>query len=76
MIDRILDVMLSRGLNANEADVVAIIEAMRDPTDAMFRARPIACAEREMWSMWWGWQIEAMLGHVAGDPRRAREKGV
>jgi hypothetical protein len=48
-------------LNADEADAIAIIEAMRDPTDAMFRARPIVCAEREMWLKWWNWQIEAML---------------
>ena len=61
MIDRILEVMLSRGLNANEADAIAIIEAMRDPTEAMFRARPISCPERADWERIWGWQIDAML---------------
>jgi hypothetical protein len=61
MIDRILDVMLSCGLNADETDAIAIIEAMRDPTEAMFRARPIAIPERSDWERIWGWQVDAML---------------
>lgn len=61
MIDRILDVMLSRGLMADENDAKAIIEAMRDPTEAMFLARPVDVPKREMWSQWWEWQIDAML---------------
>jgi|KBSMisStaDraftv2_1062788.scaffolds.fasta_scaffold186028_2 hypothetical protein len=61
MIDRILDVMLARGLNADEADVIAIIEALRDPTEIMFRARPVSVADRNDWERIWRWQIDAML---------------
>ena len=61
MVDRLLDIMLARGLNADEIDVIAIIEAMRDPTEAMFRARPIAISERSDWERIWGWQVDAML---------------
>lgn len=36
MADRILDVMQSRGLMADEADAKAIIKAMREPTREMW----------------------------------------
>lgn len=61
MIDRVLDVMLSRGLMAEEADARAVIEAMREPTELMWLARPVACPKRETWARWWNWQIDAML---------------
>jgi hypothetical protein len=35
IVDRVLDVMWSRGLMANEDDARAVIKAMREPTDAM-----------------------------------------
>ena len=38
MTYRILDVMLSHGLNVKEADVIAILNALRDPTDEMAQA--------------------------------------
>lgn len=60
MIDRILDVMLSRGLMADEDDARAIIEAMRDPTEKMYLSRPVDVPDREVWLRWWGWQIDAM----------------
>ena len=69
MIDRILDLMLSRGLNANEEDVIAIIKALRVPTDMMYRARPIHIPERADWDRIWGWQIEAMLEDSSQTPR-------
>ena len=69
MIDRILDLMLSRGLNANEEDVIAIIKALRVPTDMMYRARPIHIPERVDWDRIWGWQIEAMLEGSSQTPR-------
>ena len=65
MIDKILDVMQARGLQAYEPDVKAVIEAMRDPTEAMWLSRPVGCPEREMWARWWGWQIDAMLNEDA-----------
>lgn len=61
MADRLLDVMQSRGLMADDGDVRAVIEALRDPTEAMWLSRPIDCPEREMWAKWWGWQVDAML---------------
>jgi len=38
MIDRVLDIMLSRGLNATQDDARAAIEAMREPSGAMSNA--------------------------------------
>ncbi len=65
MIDRLVDVMQSRGLMADDDDAKAIIEALRDPTEAMWLSRPVDCPEREMWARWWGWQIDAMLNEDA-----------
>lgn len=36
MIDRILDVMQTRGLLADESDAKAVIQAMREPTRPMW----------------------------------------
>jgi hypothetical protein len=46
MVDRILDVMLSRGLMAGEDDVRAILDIMYEPTAEMLRAaKDLGCAE-------------------------------
>ena len=61
MVDRILDVMQSRGLLADEADARAVIEAMREPTEAIYLARPVIISERSIWRGIWSGIIDAAL---------------
>ncbi len=64
MVERILDVMQSRGLMADEADALAVVEAMRDPTEAMFLARPVYIPHGDAWRQIWEWQIDAILSET------------
>ncbi len=60
MVDRILDIMQSRGLMANEADARAVIEAMRDPTEAMIDAAWAEALAEDAGGVWCA-MIDAML---------------
>jgi hypothetical protein len=46
----------------------AAIEALREPTEAMYLARPVGIPERADWNRIWGWQIEAMLEGASQTP--------
>ena len=46
------------------ASAKAAVEALREPTDAMYRARPISIPERPDWLRIWGWQIDAILSEL------------
>ncbi len=61
MVDRVLDLMLARGLMADEADVRYVIRAMREPTEAMQDAGAFPRENRMPVAYIWRAMLDAAL---------------
>jgi hypothetical protein len=78
MIDRILYTMRVRGLTANEADAVALINAMREPTDEMaeagFQFTGDPCWQDDVKRAWRAMIDESLGGKLSDDLGKLRQQ--